>query len=176
VVVRGGPAASPGAEEALLMRTNHNSYDFCPHCDRTKDTRAKLCRDCFILLTRKPDLPPRGPCPKCGRTKDRRAWVCCHCRQLVFPTPTNGKYGPYRSITTGGYITRRPPGTQINLLEHRVVMQEKLGRSLRKGEVVHHINGNPSDNRPENLELFASNAEHLRVHRNARKENPRGAS
>lgn len=45
--------------------------------------------------------------------------------------------------------------------EHRLVMEGVLGRYLDPKEVVHHKNKNPLDNRPENLQVFASNAEHL---------------
>lgn len=46
---------------------------------------------------------------------------------------------------------------------HRLVMEAKLGRYLTREEVVDHIDGDTKNNHPDNLRVFANNAEHLRV-------------
>ena len=48
--------------------------------------------------------------------------------------------------------------------EHRVVAEQMLGRTLKPGEVVHHIDGNPRNNVPSNLFVFASQKEHAEHH------------
>jgi predicted Zn-ribbon and HTH transcriptional regulator len=48
-------------------------------------------------------------------------------------------------------------------LRYRVLMEQHLGRPLSTSEVVHHKNGDSTDDRIENLEVFSSNAEHIHV-------------
>jgi hypothetical protein len=74
-----------------------------------------------------------------------------------------------RTIDKDGYIlvhVKGHPNARKHsnwIFEHRLVMEEALGRYLLPTEVIHHINGEKTDNRIENLQLFASNGEHLAV-------------
>ncbi len=76
-----------------------------------------------------------------------------------------------------GYILRKVPGhpqaTRAGYVRvHRLLMQERLGRLLTPEEVVDHRNGDTSDNHPDNLRLFATNADHLRATLTGRKPLP----
>lgn len=53
---------------------------------------------------------------------------------------------------------------QENKYIHRIIMERILGRELKKSEVVHHINLNPTDNRKENLMLLQNDKEHGKLH------------
>lgn len=46
---------------------------------------------------------------------------------------------------------------------HRIIAEQKLGRALSKGEVVHHIDGNSRNNHPDNLQVM-SQSEHVKLH------------
>ncbi len=44
--------------------------------------------------------------------------------------------------------------------EHVLVVEEKIGRTLEKGETIHHLDGNKLNNELNNLMLFKSQKEH----------------
>jgi hypothetical protein len=98
-------------------------------------------------------------CPLCDGQKDVRAQSCHPCR-FKFRHPRAGTGVP-RRLNKNGYIT-----IQVNnrsVYEHRHVMENHIGRPLLSNEHVHHINGDRTDNRLENLELLPE-ADHLREH------------
>lgn len=45
-----------------------------------------------------------------------------------------------------------------------LVAEQKIGRPLKSGEVVHHKNQQRDDDRPENLEVLESQAVHIAMH------------
>lgn len=70
----------------------------------------------------------------------------------------------HRSVRTDGYVVVKVgPGKADYQLEHRLVAEQMLGRTLATDEQVHHVNGQRADNRPENL-VVMTNAEHQRHH------------
>ena len=55
-------------------------------------------------------------------------------------------------INHEGYVVQQVNG--VDLRQHRIVMEEHIGRKLLPGETVHHKNGIRHDNSLENLELW----------------------
>lgn len=73
------------------------------------------------------------------------------------PLIPEGEWSPWYEYP-GDYVYRYKTvdGIRINQAQHRFVMEEHIGRPLRREETVHHINGVRHDNRLENLELWSS--------------------
>lgn len=68
-----------------------------------------------------------------------------------------------RSKVTGG----RPRARDWRL-EHHVVVERALGRPLKDGEEVHHVDENKTNNVNDNLAVLQSSADHVELHRKMR--------
>lgn len=88
------------------------------------------------------------------------------------PMAFNWKGGRYKN--SQGYILIRQPSHPHNangyILEHRLVCEKIHRRYLLSKEAVHHINGIRDDNRPENLWIFESKADHIAFHRRTKEQ------
>lgn len=69
------------------------------------------------------------------------------------------EYHPFPSIARNGKV-----GCYV--YRYRLVMEKALGRFLQPGEIVHHINGDPTDDRLENLQILSrsQHAKHHKIH------------
>ena len=73
-------------------------------------------------------------------------------------------------ITQNGYVyLRRPDDPSANrdgyVMEHRMIVEQAIGRRLYQGEQVHHIDFDKAHNWIENLILFPSAAAHTEFHK-----------
>lgn len=124
----------------------------CERCGEEYQPTGPTQRFCSVRCRAK--LPTA--CVQCGvlfKPSDRSQQKYCSraCFRLSFVG---------RTINAAGYMRITVPtgtpgqGKDGRMLEHRFVMQEHLSRPLATSENVHHINGDKTDNRIENLELW----------------------
>ena len=104
---------------------------------------------------------PDKPCSRCGlmfRPKDAQSKYCS--RACLWSG--NGKWQKRRDIVwynmpgAGGYICGHiwRSGRRFPYKSHRFVMEQHIGRLLEPWEQIHHLNGNKTNNRIENLEIL----------------------
>lgn len=148
----------------LVIRYDHtekgNGLFWLCRCDcgNSKTVRAsslisKLVQSCGCLQKEKRSARRGNKHPMYGRCKEKNP---------------NWKGGTYKD--QDGYLYIRTPGhphtsNRGYVFKHRLVMEQMIGRYLEPDEVVHHCNGDKTDNGPFNLMLFANNQEHLAYHR-----------
>ena len=110
-------------------------------------------------------MPQRGAAKILGVSL---GWVSRSCKRLGLVTqksgPRRGRFHPNWNggvIYRGGYCFLYAPNHHLSgsgsyAAEHRMVMEEVIGRELSRSEIVRHKDGNKQNNEPSNLEVFQS--------------------
>ena len=161
----------------------NRKYAICPICGkefRKRRSESKYCSNKCSAQGRTTKTAIK--CDECGKEFER---VNCHIRgqhnfcsrecQWKWHAKTN-KRENHANWNGGiyhhdGYIfLKQEDGTYK--AEHRIVMEEKLGRKLDPHEIVHHLDENKSNNSPENL-VVMDRLEHAKLHHTKQKRSRR---
>lgn len=173
----------------------------CPQCGKEvtpprKGSKAgkrfcsRSCTTAYHNRTRK--LKPNAifDCAYCGKHVER--WVAPseqakhpprYCGRTCARKDLSGArhhaWTGGRNVEADGYVeVHAPDHPHANqrgyVPEHRLVMERELGRYLRPEEVVHHIDDDPGNNDPANLQLFPNQATHKLFHEAQRQRDGAG--
>jgi hypothetical protein len=165
---RGGVNSRGGAVEALCkecgkpfqkLRSNPRVYCSwqCTTVGRGKTNRKRasvVCKHCGKTFeVRLCHLGREGRGKYTGQFCSRACtWAYWKAHPEEHPSLRN-RVAFAEFINPSGYMEVYVPG-RGRVLQHRLVMEQALGRALEPWETVHHKNGKRADNRPDNLELW----------------------
>lgn len=149
------PSGKGKGEWALDTSGQWWHYPYGTKSARRVRSRAeeRICQQCGVKFLYRPT----------GARGDRGLYHDLACAGLAKKGEVRAR-GPESPNWKGGRHVRKQDGyVQIQMtqddgtrpwqLEHRLIMEKKLGRKLTADETVHHKNGDRSDNRISNLEL-----------------------
>lgn len=154
-----------------------SSWDIicCEYCGEKKKTRkVEHAKYCSFECSRKSlsgENHPRwtgkeGSCINCGATFEslERKYCSKTCAaeyRRNNPFPTDAPIGGVSEYSDGYRFIKLADGSWV--AEHRVIMEQVLGRPLTQAEIVHHRHGNTSDNNPDHL-MVMSRSKHQEIH------------
>lgn len=158
---------------SVLVLCHHCKMEFKRPPSRLKRVKHSHCSRACATVTRVSELKARGHFKKNARlghkgwTKEgRKKWL----QSMTGPNNPAWKGGVTYFRKHGNYkpikYVRCPPEflamarKDRYVMEHRLIMAKVVGHPLTQTEVVHHVNHDPHDNRPENLELWPDNRTH----------------
>ncbi len=162
-------------QERVILSNNTTRGDFtgiCRACINGEDREDKtLPNGSIVFWSRRDSQRVPVQCGSCGEehmthaANVRKPTFTGLCRSCVHTGTHSTTWRGGRKHSRGYIYLKVYPSHPFYeamadslgyIPEHRLVMADHLGRPLTNTEVVHHKNGIKTDNRIENLELFAS--------------------
>lgn len=150
----------------------------CRHCgssflasrSSTANSEDRLRVFCSAQCAR--DFLRKQPkdCERCGTAflplNDDQRFCCQECRNASYVGEVTHNYKGGKYTDSQGVprvLASRPGYVGKYMGEHQLAASKYIGRLVRRGEVVLHINRQKNDNRPENLFLCESMSMYARV-------------
>lgn len=152
----------------------------CPNCATTFSARREQ-RFCSVACANQAKTTPLADeraCPSCGTSfrptfRWRTQQVFCSKRCVLKAATSTERHREglrraqrKRAAQVRGTGKKSPYVKRDGRHEHRVTVEQTIGRKLSSEEIVHHRDHNPRNNDPKNLEL-TNRAEHSRYHSSA---------
>lgn len=129
----------------------------CHDASQRKEQVQRTCEVCGTVFA----LKPSTAATNAGRFCSKRCEGVSR-RKHPLEREHNGKPA---LLDAHGYVKVWDPTHATHhsgwVLEHRLVVEQILGRALTPDEHVHHLNGDKTDNRPENLAVLSPGAHSL---------------
>lgn len=104
--------------------------------------------------------------PECERSYWSKGYCAAHFARFL----RDGEAMSQAPIRISGERVFRPDGYILinDEYEHVLKAEKALGRILKRPEIVHHVDGNPSNNKNDNLVICENQAYHMLLHRRTR--------
>ena len=152
--------------QSFICETCGKSFEIPKSDHRLKEgSKIRFCsKKCMGIGMRTGSIQK---CANCGSDfyTTRNIFCCQNCAREY-----RKKNYKHKTYIENGYVVEYKAGynKKSSIKQHRRIMEEFLGRRLEPNEVVHHKNGNKTDNRIENLEVI-DRGKHSAYHRKKEK-------
>ena len=145
-------------------------------------TSSKLAAGGSVAWSHMARVPRSFICAHCGKPAQSQhlnpKYCCRACASRAYNKVHVGDkrhcWKGGRRLTPEGYV-QVYAGVKKHVLEHRAIAERALGHPLPPHAVIHHVDGDESNNAPGNLVICENHAEHVLMHHKKRRLDDTGS-